>query len=267
MWSILEIRNINIHCWKHKNVYSTSVEDETLWCKYTNKWSSIQHEPSMIHFVRWQIFIYCKMGIVQKWTNVKVKYWSHAPKTGKKVDINKPACYKIVNWVCGSPWVSGVNMRKEKWVIINGKITVNTSPSGVKRMGAKTRPSKSQIVSRIEVIWNIKGENQALRPSREKARLVPKGMMRCLMMAGGCLCTSSELEGNEWKLEVSVPYECARDVVTCYRLAADKMSFYLKKWTEELKRKWEIACCICPLVEKMCPGDRAHLPEMSPNIK
>lgn len=26
-----------------------------------------------------------------------------------------------------------------------------------------------------------------------------------------------------------------------------------------------MACCICPLIEKMCPGDRVHLPEMSPN--
>lgn len=70
-----------------------------------------------------------------------------------------------------------------------------------------------------EAIWDFKGKNQAIRPSWEKVRLVPRGMMRCRFNDGKRfpLC-SQRAGGNRAEIgTISGVWICmasTRDVVT-----------------------------------------------------
>lgn len=49
-----------------------------------------------------------------------------------------------------------------------------------------------------EAIWDFKGRNQAIRPFGEKARLVPRGVMRCRFNDGGRFPLYSRRAGGNW---------------------------------------------------------------------
>lgn len=71
-----------------------------------------------------------------------------------------------------------------------------------------------------EAIWDFKDRNRAIRPFGEKARLVPRGVMKCRFNDGGRFPLYSRRAGGNWAEigTISGAWICmasARDVITC----------------------------------------------------